>query len=180
MLKIKNILTILILVAFAFNSFGFIFYFLIERENAKGKAFEEIALLKFKDKIEIISVSKTLINEGKIFQRINKKEIKYEGKMYDIVKEEKRTDKIIFYCINDKKEDKLEKEFAKTVNKNLNQNVAVGSSINFNHLIQYAEYGRVPGIESPIQKVKYSNYLNSNYHLNTLKVLTPPPKVSHI
>jgi hypothetical protein len=178
--KIRNIALTLIALVFAFNSFGFIFYFLIERENAKGKAFEEIALLKFKDKIEIISVSKTLINEGKVFQRIHKKEIKYEGKMYDIVKEETQTDKIIFYCIHDKKEDKLEKEFAKTVNKNLNQNVAVGSSINFNHLIQYAEYGVMWGIESPIHKVKYSNYMNNNYHLNALKVLTPPPKVSHI
>lgn len=178
--KIRNIALTLIALVFAFNSFGFIFYFLIERENAKEKAFEEIALLKSKDKIEVLSIYKSVINEGKIFQRINKKEIKYEGKMYDIVKEEKQTDKIIFYCIHDKKEDKLEKEFAKTVNKNLNQKAAAGSSISFNNLIQYAEYGVKWGIESPINKVDYSNYLNSNYHLNTLKVLTPPPKVSHI
>ena len=180
MLKIRNILTILILVAFAFNSFGFIFYFLIERENAKRETFKEIALLKSKEKIEVLSIYKTVINEGKVFQRINKKEIKYEGRMYDIVKEEKQIDKIIYYCIHDKKEDKLEKEFAKTVNKNLNQKAAAGSSISFNHLIQYAEYGVMWGIESPIHKVKYSNYMNNNYHLNALKVLTPPPKVFHI
>lgn len=176
MTRIKNIMFLLVAFVFAFNSFGFIFYFLIERANAKEEAFEEIVLLKSKVKIEVLSISKSVINESKVFQRINKKEIRYEGKMYDIVKEEKRTDKIIFYCIHDEREDKLEKDFAKTVNKNLNQKATVGSSINFNHLIQYAEYGMKWGIESPINKVDYSNYLNSNYHLNTPKILTPPPK----
>ncbi len=61
MLKIRNILTILIFVAFAFNSFGFIFYFLIERKNDKEKAFEEIALLKSKEKIEVLSIYKSVI-----------------------------------------------------------------------------------------------------------------------
>ncbi len=174
--KIRNIALTLIALVFAFNSFGFIFYFLIERENAKGEAFEEITSLKSNEKIEVLSISKSVINDGKIFLRINNKEIKYEGKMYDIVKEEKRTDKIIFYCVHDEKEDKLEKDFAKTVNKNLNQKAAAGSSINFNHLIQYAEYGVMWGIESPIHKVKYSNYLNCNFYLHTSKILTPPPK----
>ena len=88
MLKIRNIALTLIALVFVFNSFGFIFYFLIERENAKEKAFEEIALLKSKDKIEVLSIYKSVINEGKVFQRINKKEFRYDGKMYDIVKEE--------------------------------------------------------------------------------------------
>jgi len=165
---------------FAFNSFGFIFYFLIERENAKEEAFEKITLSKSKEKVEVLSITKSVINEGKIFQRINKNEIRYEGKMYDIVKEERKNDKIIFYCIHDKKEDKLEKDFGRTFNKNLNQKAAAGFSINFNHLIQYAEYGIKWGNESPINKVKYSIYLNCSYNLNTPKILTPPPKYSLI
>jgi len=180
MTRIKNIMFLLVAFIFAFNSFGFIYYFLIERENAKEEAFEEITLLKSKDKVEVLSISKSVINEGKVFQRINKKEIRYDGKMYDILKEETRSDKIIFYCVHDEKEDKLENEFDKTINKNLNQKAVTNTFINFNHLIQYAEYGRVPGIESPIQKVKYSNYMNNNYHLNTPQVLTPPPKFSLI
>ncbi|NJD21954.1 MAG: hypothetical protein FIA82_04710 [Melioribacter sp.] len=165
---------------FAFNSFGFIFHFLIEREYAKEEAFEKIVLLKSKEKIEVLSISKSVINEGKVFQRINKKEIRYEGKMYDIVKEEKQTDKIIFYCVHDEKEDKLEKRFSKTVNKNLNQKAITGSSISFNHLIQYAEYGINRKNDSPISKVKYSNYSNCNYNLSIPKILTPPPKYSLI
>ena len=180
MTQIRNIMFLFVAFVFVFNSFGFILYFLIERGNAKEEAFEEITLLKSKEKMEVLPISKSMINEGKVFQRINKKEIRYKGKMYDIVKEEKQTDKIIFYCIHDEKEDKLEKDFTKTVNKNLNQKAVAGSSINFNHLIQYAEYGLKCGIESPINKVKYSNYLISNYHPNTPKILTPPPRFSLI
>ena len=180
MTRIRNIMFLFVAFVLAFNSFGFVFYFLIERENAKEEAFEKIISLKSKEKIEILSISKSVINEGRVFQRINKKEIKYEGKMYDIVKEEKQTDRIIFYCIHDEKEDKLEKDFAGTVNKNLNQKAVAGSSINFNHLIQFAEYGTKWGIQSPINKVDYYSYLNSNYLPNTQKILTPPPKSSHI
>jgi len=165
---------------FAFNSFGFIFHFLIERENAKEEAFEKIVMSESKAKIEVLSITKSVIDEGKVFQRIHKKEIRYEGKMYDIVKEEKQTDKIIFYCVHDEKEDRLEKDYSKTINKNLNEKALAGSSISFNHLIQYAEYGIKWGHESPIQKIKYSNYLNCNYNLNTPKILTPPPKYSLI
>src|SRR3989339_594589 len=152
MTKFRNIMLLLVVLVFAFNSFGFVFYFLIERENAKEEAFKKMVLPESKEKIEILSISKSVINEGKIFQRIHKKEIKYEGKMYDIVKEEKRSDRIIFYCIHDEKEDKLEKDFAKTVNKNLNQKAVTGSSINFNHLIQFAEYGMQWWIKSPIHE----------------------------
>ena len=163
---------------FVFNSFGFIFYFLIERENIKEKIFEEIAFLKSKEKIEVLSISKFMINEGKSFQRINRKEIRYEGKMYDIVKEEKQTDKIIFYCIHDQKEDKLERDYAKTMNENLNQKAAVSSSIHFNHMIQYADYGNGQKIKLPINKYDYFNYWSNNYLFQTFKVLTPPPKFS--
>lgn len=171
---------LLVAFVFAFNSFGYIFYFLIARENAKEEAFEKITLSKSKEKVEVLSISKSVINEGKIFQRINKNEIRYEGKMYDIVKEERKNDKIIFYSIHDKKEDKLEKDFSRTVNKNLNEKAIAGSSINFNHLIQYAEYGIKWGNESPINKVKYLIYLNRNYNINTPEILTPPPKFSLI
>ncbi len=180
MLKIRNIALTLIALVFVFNSFGFIFYFLIERENVKEEATEEIENLKSHKRIEVISVSTKDLEKGIIIQRISKKEFKHNGKMYDIVKEEMQLDKINFYCIHDEKEDKLEKDFAKTVNKNLNQKAAAGSSINFNHLIQYAEYGMKWGIESPSNKMMYSNYLNSNYRLNTPKILTPPPKYSLI
>jgi len=180
MTRIRNIMFLLVAFVFAFNSFGFIFHFLIERENAKVEAFEKIVMSKSKEKVEVLSISKSVINEGKIFQRINKNEIRYEGKMYDIVKEERKNDKIIYYCIHDEKEDKLEKDFSKTVNKNLNEKAVAGSSINFNHLIQYAEYGIKWGNESPINKVKYSIYLNCNYNLNAPKILTPPPKYSLI
>ncbi len=180
MTRIRNIMFLLVALIFVFNSFGFIFYFLIERKHAKEEAFKEIAILKSQEKIEILSIPKSVINDSKVFQRINKKEFRYEGKMFDIFKEEKQAEKTIFYCIHDEKEDKLEKDFSKTVNKNLNQKAIAGSSINFNHLIQFAEYGMKWENNSPISKIKYSNYLNSNYMLNTPKILTPPPKNSLI
>ena len=132
MLKIRNIALTLIALVFVFNSFGFIFYFLIERENVKEEATEEIENLKSHKRIEVISVSHKDLEKGIIIQRISKKEFRYDGKMYDIVKEEMQLDKINFYCVHDEKEDKLEKEFAKNIQKNLNQKSAANTQLQFN------------------------------------------------
>lgn len=69
--------------------------------------------------IELIILNKEDILSGKInYQRIHSREFRLNGSMYDIVKEVDRDSVIYFYCINDKKEEALEKEFHKRVDEN--------------------------------------------------------------
>jgi hypothetical protein len=69
--------------------------------------------------IELIILRKEDIIFNKLnYERIHSREFRLDGKMYDIVKEVDKDSLIHFYCINDKKEEKLEKEFHKKVEDN--------------------------------------------------------------
>ena len=176
MLKIKNIALTVIALVFVFNSFGFIFYFLIERENVRKEATEEIENLKSHKRIEVISISTKDLEKGIIIQRISKKEFRYHGRMYDLVKEERHSDIIIFYCIHDEKEDRLEKEFSNSLQKNFNHKSVTNTQLQFNHQIQIADEGEKVVFISPFQKTSYPIYFDCNYLFDIPKILTPPPK----
>lgn len=176
--RIRNILLALIAVVFSFNSFGFVFHFLMERDSLKQKAFEELYKKEAHDRIEILTFSLSDYEDGNIVQRINRKEIRFKGKMFDIVKEEIGQGTIVFYCIHDEKEDKLEKEFAKNVQKNADDKCLTNSQMQFNNQIHFVEFVNKPDISSPIKKnIFYSSY-QANRLPNISQVLTPPPKFS--
>jgi hypothetical protein len=174
--RFKNIILFLVALAFTFNSFGFIIYFLIEIENTKEEAFEKIDESRESGIIETISVTISLIESRIDIERVNSREIRYRGKMYDLVKEERNADIITFYCIHDEKEDKLEKEFSNNLQKNINHKSVTNAQIQFNHQIQIADEGEEIAFVSPSRKASYSSFFNSNYFLNITKILTPPPK----
>ncbi len=174
--RLKNILLLFIVLAFAFNSFGFIVYFLIEIENAKEEAFEKIAESRTGEIIEVISVPVSQLENGIDIQRINAKEIRYHGKMYDLVKEEKQLDMITFYCIYDEKEDGLEKDFSNNLQKNFNHKSVTNTQLQFNHQIQIADEGEKITFISQFHKKSYPVFSTSNYLFDITKTLTPPPK----
>ena len=174
--RLKNILLLFIVLAFAFNSFGFIVYFLIEIENAKEEAFEKIAESRTGGIIVVISVPISQLENGIEIQRINVKEIRYHGKMYDLVKEEKQLDVITFYCIYDGKENGLEKDFSNNLQKNFNHKSVTNTQLQFNHQIQIADEGEKITFISQFHKKSYQVFSTSNYLFDITKTLTPPPK----
>jgi len=174
--RLKNILLLLIVFAFAFNSFGFIVYFLIEIENTKKEAFEKVAESRTGEKIEVISVPVFQLENGIEIQRVNAKEIRYRGKMYDLVKEARQLEMITFYCIYDEKEDELEKDFSNNLQKNFNHKSATNTQLQFNHQIQIADEGEKITLISPFHKNSYPVFSTCNYLFEITKTLTPPPK----
>jgi hypothetical protein len=69
-----------------------------------------------KELIEFLVFNKDDILNGKVnFGWIDSREFEYNGDMYDIVKKEENDKQIFLYCINDSKEEKLDKEFSKNV-----------------------------------------------------------------
>lgn len=173
---IKNIVFLFIVLTFAFNSFGFIFYYLIEKEEVKEEAFKEIAGLESQKRIETICLSLSDTNGTSFFQRINNREIRYEGKMYDVVREVKDGSKIIFYCVHDVKEDKLEKEFSSNLGKSSDTKNTTNAQMQFNHQIQFVELIKNLEIESPTRKNIYQAFHKRSYALKDFKTITPPPK----
>ncbi|MEI7895615.1 MAG: hypothetical protein WCJ26_01170 [bacterium] len=99
----KKVLIVSLLALFLFNSIG---YYLLFELNRYGIRHEMQALIKHNpSKLAVISVPDIIRDHS--FQRIDKKEFRYKGVMYDIVREIKTSRGLIFICIHDAKESNL-------------------------------------------------------------------------
>ncbi|MBA4406704.1 hypothetical protein C0389_05465 [bacterium] len=173
--KFRYIIIVLIVAAFSFNSFGFVVYYLMKKESLKEKTFDEISRSKSHERMEVLTFSSSDYEKGKIVQQINIKEIRYEGKMYDIIKTEMHSGKIVFYCVHDEKEDKLEKEFANNVQKNYNTQSLTVAQVKFNSQVDFVELVKKIGVSSPIKKYIYHALTKASQPQKVSEVLTPPP-----
>jgi hypothetical protein len=174
--KLKNIFLLIIAFAFMFNSFGFIIYFIFEIENTKKNAFGTDLGTVVNKTIEVISVTIAQLENGIEVERINDREIRYRGYMYDLVKVERHLDIVTFYCINDEKENMLEKEFSENLRKNINHKSVTNTQIQFNQLIQIADEDEMIAFNSPVHKTSYPIVPSNIYSFQTIKIITPPPK----
>ncbi len=69
--------------------------------------------------IELIILKKDEVLSHKLnYLKIHSLEFRLNGKLYDIVREVDKDSLIYLYCINDKKEEQLEKEFGKKTEDN--------------------------------------------------------------
>jgi hypothetical protein len=83
----------------------------IKQQIKAGVPEAELVLLKFV--------------EGKsypAFQRVHAREFRYQGKMYDVVRQESRGDTTWYYCIADEKETQLFANLEELVERDLGQN----------------------------------------------------------
>jgi len=181
MTKAGRIFLIFALISFVLNTVGFVFLFVGAKEILRMKTWKEVDEMKSSKRIEVISVPAADPSAdgetGNGFQRVNKKEIRFHGKMYDVVREERYNGKLIFYCIHDENEDKLDKEFSNEVRKNLDSKSSTSSTTNLIHLIQYAEMGKCINVSPPVRKSNYSNFYITRRSQIDPQVLTPPPKL---
>ena len=101
----KKLIPILLIILISLNTFGFDFILGYLLFTCK---------LDFKEHVENNSIKKDLVVfkmsqiDSNKFQKFDD-EIKYDGRMYDIVKEEKNDNDIYFYCYSDEKEDGINK-----------------------------------------------------------------------
>ena len=105
------------------------------------------------------------------FQRVEKKEIRYQGLLYDVIREVQNRKTTIFYCIHDKKEENL-LGIMKTVNKN-----KFLLSL-WDHIIKIA----IPPFEMPASgpsalKVIFRQS-SVSLHSALLAIWSPPPELS--
>ena len=99
----KKQLASILLFFFLFNSTGYYFIFELYKYHVK----KEMQALTAKGSVELTILRITDADHDPGFQRVEKKEIRYKGSLYDVIKEVRSGGTTIFYCIHDKKEEKL-------------------------------------------------------------------------
>ena len=163
---------------FIYNTFGFLL-----TQPLLSSYFEYIGTLKAEnpseeDKIELIILKKEDIRSNKYnFKEIGLKEIRLNEKYFDIVKQEDRDSLIYFYCINDERENALEKDLQDRVDENSSNKKQAPSDNNHPNNV-YSEpvyYLTLDQTDSPgsIYKSNKSVF----YFQSCRDIPTPPPRL---
>jgi PDZ domain-containing secreted protein len=127
--------------------------------------------------IELIVMKKTDILSNKLnFERVNNKEFRLNDNLYDIVKEVEKDSNIYFYCINDKREEELEKNFHKKMEENTqNGKQRTGNRITLKKII--SEEAHYPlFVSANASKLNFASDFSSNYKSIRKEIPSPPPK----
>lgn len=109
--------------------------------------------------------------------RLDNREFKLNGKLYDIVSSNVVGDSIIFQCINDTKEEELELKFVKLVVNNLDSGEA---PIPIRNTIQILHLDAIMTQCDYLKRIAEKNIIYSHLIAKvlqpTLKIPFPPPK----
>jgi hypothetical protein len=176
---LKRILSISLILLIVFNTSGFFFvYFQLQNY------FKQISFNRIDDfvPIEELSLIKIAINSPDfsnedVYDRIEDKEFKYYGNMYDICEERIINDTLYLYCVSDENEDIINNAFASYINEKKSDNQA---SPVINIIKIFITIGLVPdGIN-----LNYSNtfkditnqYIVTYQHLKE-DIPSPPPRL---
>ena len=176
----KRLFSIFLILLIVFNTGGYLFvYYQI------GNCFKQIAFNKINDYVPLenlelvkLKINSPEYNNTDIYERINDKEFKYYGKMYDIYKEDNSDGVLSLYCVSDEKEDVINNAIFTYINekKNDNSNSALANIIKI-----FITVAIVPA------EINY-NTLNSYYSISYLYQISyqnifidvpyPPPRIS--
>lgn len=174
----KKSLSILFIFIFLYNYCGYYITFIIQQHYAKKEIKRQ--LVKSIPENELCKIIIPFYSKNKLTWYENNKEFKYEGNMYDIVKQVKTRISTIYYCIQDNKENKLYQKLNQHVLNNLENDInqkeksqKIMKKIFFDYYF--------------IHKTLYSyNKYNINYRYNfnsampesdVKDVITPPPEL---
>jgi len=106
----SKLISCFLLILVIFHSAGFYLSIELNRFMVKQEMSSRIASAK-NLKLEILVFN----DHSTSFSLIGKKELKYQGKMYDVVFQTKHQNSTVFYCIHDVKEDGINAGIAKTM-----------------------------------------------------------------
>lgn len=155
------------------DSSGLLFYYFSKVELRKIQVRDYIASVENFDTHSLTVFS----SANKNVEVIDKHEIRYNGKMYDIVKTEKKEAKILYYVISDNKEDELLSDIARLAKHHSDKSHLPGKRaackilkiVNNNHSLSYSLYAVNPNAD------RFTG--EPQYYPSPLKaVLSPPPR----
>lgn len=177
----KRLLTIFILSVFIYNSIGFIVLQPLFTFYTKHLGLRDVENPTKQNLIELIVLKKADILSGNLnFKRIDQKEFRLNNNLFDIVKEVENDSNIIFYCINDKREEALDKNFQKKMednaaNKQRQANVRVAIKKVISEPIDFLSVNK-----QNLRGMKHKIIVDAVPDQICRDVSTPPPKYSFI
>lgn len=175
----KKLLAIILGCLLVFYTFGYIIVHTYRIFEVKTKVWESIEKSTYNNHLTILVFSKDDLSAGTPgFKRIDEKEFRYNGRMYDIVKEEMKNDSVYFYCIFDEKENLLISAFTLLIEKKheTDSSGRIASAAVFNFLADNNfTIQKIPQPE--VCKTRLS-FLSDNLFLNFFPdIPTPPPQL---
>lgn len=173
----KKLFSILLLTGLVINSIGFITYYYYNNVKLKSEMKSFFMKNPALDKLELINIEKKQLNNHTVFKRINDKEIKYKGKLYDIYKEIVKADRILFYGINDKNEEGFFSNLSNYYEEHFNPKDIFKDKIrNFSQLFFFGFLDKI----QPLLDLNFSkSYLRFSYDFYksfVTDISSPPPK----
>ena len=130
-----------------------------------------------KEIIELLILDKKDVNAGRIdFLWIDSVEFMYKDEMYDLVKKSENNEHFFLFCINDKREQELEKEFQKRVDENSSNKKQKPENNNSLKILTTEPVCYLVFDRMNLQSLKYEAYERGIYLQKWEEVSTPPPK----
>ncbi|MEJ2617191.1 MAG: hypothetical protein P8Z35_19730 [Ignavibacteriaceae bacterium] len=167
----KKIIPVLLIILIVLNTFGFnllLDYLILKCKydfSKKGHYdLEQVILLKITG------------DEAKEFQRIDENEIRYKGKMYDIIKETQKNNILYINCISDKNEDNLFEILFK-INKQDSPNSKSEPLYTKNLLIKNYILNENDIIHYNRNDKRLYIYLIQSYNSPVEEIILPPPEL---
>ena|GEM_PF-1643475 len=129
MVFLKQVGSLLLSLLFIYNAMGYLIAYKSGQYFIRQEMKTTLCSKASNNQLKLIKISLLEKNsQNSAIQFVNKKEVKYYGKLYDIVREKITGDSITYYCLNDKKEEKLMKDFFLHV-----ENQIASSNLPFSH-----------------------------------------------
>lgn len=154
---------------------GFFISFTVIRDQIRSEIKRKIENSLNDEQLEVIILPSEKIKSSVNWVREDKEFI-YHNKMYDVVRKKEENGKTIYFCLNDKKEEKLFADLDDHVRKNLSQNGRLKQIISKSISNYYFEIITLP-VTSLISITLHPEY-NKSYSDFCGEIKSPPPKFS--
>ncbi len=176
----KKAFSILFLLVFLYNMAGFFVIFKVEQYSAKREMNAYINKNISLPEIEKVVISNAVINTGASGFRYldDNKEFVFNGRLYDIAQSMNDGSNTVFYCINDKNEERLIAKFNEHLQRNNDQNVPGRNQTE--KLVKGMVKEALPHNATGLFTLTESKIVFNENHQSLVKqyipLFTPPPK----
>jgi hypothetical protein len=168
---LKKFTQIILSALFLFNSIGYIFAY-----YQLGYIFKQEAIYKINHKNWTGEV--TIIEDSPTVEKMDNNEIKFKGMNYDIIKEEIRNGRIIFYCLSDEQENNLYKVLMNHVENNTGSTSSTPVKNILNNIFSDVLIPKTNSAIAEYTNMEYSVHKLIYYKLPDIIIFTPPPQVT--
>ncbi len=120
----RRIVALSLLFFMPFQTAGYLFVFKLQQHEIRQEIKQQIKAGIPEGELVLFKIPKTLASKTRSFWSIPEGELHYNGKRYDVVRQETHGDTIWYYCLADEKETRLFANLDEAVKHDMNQNPA--------------------------------------------------------